>query len=657
MKEISYIESTGTQYIDTGVYGSNTIDVEISISPSVSFSGWAWLLGGMQSNVQRSYTLAIYSLNTTTVQRGTYVFHDDSYSFSIGQRYKLKLSGTQFTINDSVICNLSNQSFTTPVTMYLFANDNQDAGGVASAYIPIRLYYCKIWDNGTLIRDFVPAVENGHAGLYDRVNEQFYGNSGTGEFETPIWYVDSEGNLTNDYMPDVLPQMEQPYPYSVWRVKSGYLTNKLLPSLLPIDGGEAPEPVPQRPYICVYDVSTPQDGFEGNGLAVLQPVQCYVTEILNGEYSATLVHPIDAAGKWNYILERNLLKIGGQIFTIVRTDDEGINSQGSITADCEHIFYQLSDPWIFPGASITGTTGLDWLLHADASIWRNVKPGQTNYYYEYDSDLEIPEAVSQLKWNPTTEGMTFVDVVLGSNGIIGQCGGELYRDNFYFSLNETMEGAEDNAFDIHIGYDLTGIRRVFDTSNFCTYFRCYDQYGQWFAIAWSMPTVMRSYSHEIIRSQNFSYNINEDLLPEGMDIYEASMELLVADGTAYFYQNCAPVMSYTIDIKDVKNNPDFAEFSGKPKYKVGNTGRVYDERLGGYITLKITKTVTDALTGEVVQVVFGDLVGFGQPKPFTPSAIMGLEPVPQNGGTPLKDSEGETLYDDNGEILESKVII
>lgn len=230
MKEIPYIESTGTQYIDTGVYGSNTIDVEISISPSVSFSGWAWLLGGMQSNVQRSYTLAIYSLNTTTIQRGTDVFHDDSYSFVIGQRYKLKLSGTQFTINDSAICNLSNQSFTTPVTMYLFANDNQDAGGVASAYIPIRLYYCKIWDNGTLIRDFVPAVENGHAGLYDRVNEQFYGNSGTGEFETPIWYVDSEGNLTNDYMPDVLPQMEQPFPYALWRVENGILQNKLAPN-------------------------------------------------------------------------------------------------------------------------------------------------------------------------------------------------------------------------------------------------------------------------------------------------------------------------------------------------------------------------------------------------------------------------------------------
>lgn len=469
------------------------------------------------------------------------------------------------------------------------------------------------------------------------------------------WYVDEEDNLTNDELQTLLPSMQKPYPLSLWRVKSGHLINGLLVDLLPIGGETPPEPVKQRPYISVYDVSTPQDGFENNGLAVLQPSQCLVTEVLNGEYTATLTHPIDAAGKWNYILERNLLKIGGQIFTIVRTDDEGINSQGQIIADCEHVFYQLSDPLIFPGAAITGERGLDLITSADAYMWRNAKPGQVNYYFTYWSDVPISPAVSQLKWNPTQEGMTLIDVILGSNGVAALCGGELYRDNFYFSLNQSMENSEENAFDIHIGFDLTGIRRVFDTSNFCTYFRAYDQYGQWFAVAWAMPAVLRSYSHEIIRSKNFTYNIDEDLLPEGMDIYDASMELLVADGMAYFNKNCAPVMSYTVNIKDVINNPEYAELSGKPRYKVGNVGRVYDARLGGYVTLKITKTVTDAITGEVVQVVFGDLVGFGQPKPSTPTAIVGLDPVPQGSNMPLRDKTGEALYDVSGEILEGKV--
>lgn len=476
-----------------------------------------------------------------------------------------------------------------------------------------------------------------------------------GEAVYSEWEINSEEELINEELPKLLAQMEKPYPASVWRVASGHLTNGLLPPLLPIVPIET-EPVKQRPYINVYDVNTPQDGFESNGLAILQPSQCLVTEVLNGEYTAQLTHPIDAAGKWNYILERNLLKIGGQIFTIVRTDDEGINSQGQIIADCEHVFYQLSDPWIFPGAAITGERGLDLITSADAYMWRNEKPGQVHYYFNYWSDVPISPAVSQLKWNPTQEGMTLIDVILGSNGVAALCGGELYRDNFYFSLNQVMENSEENAFDIHIGFDLTGIRRVFDTSKFCTYFRAYDQYGQWFAVAWAMPAVLRSYSHEIIRSQNYTYNIDEDLLPEGMDIYEASMELLIADGMAYFNKNCAPVMSYTVNIKDVKNNPEYAELSGKPRYKVGNVGRVFDERLGGYITLKITKTVTDAITGEVVQVTFGDLTGFGQPKPATPTAIIGLEPVPQGGSSPLRDKNGDELRDKNNELLESRVV-
>lgn len=38
----------------------------------------------------------------------------------------------------------------------------------------------KIEDGGQLVRDFVPASKNGECGLYDRVNDKFYANAGTG---------------------------------------------------------------------------------------------------------------------------------------------------------------------------------------------------------------------------------------------------------------------------------------------------------------------------------------------------------------------------------------------------------------------------------------------------------------------------------------------
>lgn len=64
---------------------------------------------------------------------------------------------------------------------YYFFKDPDHSGA-----INIRIYYAKIWDNGTLIRDFIPAVRNddGVIGMYDQVNDVFYTNDGTGSFVT-----------------------------------------------------------------------------------------------------------------------------------------------------------------------------------------------------------------------------------------------------------------------------------------------------------------------------------------------------------------------------------------------------------------------------------------------------------------------------------------
>ena len=70
--------------------------------------------------------------------------------------------------------------FSAPVTLTLLALNRPDEVLNAGA---TRLYSAKIWDNDILIRDYVPCKNsNGEIGLYDFVNNQFYGNSGTGEF-------------------------------------------------------------------------------------------------------------------------------------------------------------------------------------------------------------------------------------------------------------------------------------------------------------------------------------------------------------------------------------------------------------------------------------------------------------------------------------------
>jgi hypothetical protein len=47
------------------------------------------------------------------------------------------------------------------------------------------MYSCQIYDNGTLIRDYVPCITpDNEAGLYDLVNGAFYANMGSGAFKS-----------------------------------------------------------------------------------------------------------------------------------------------------------------------------------------------------------------------------------------------------------------------------------------------------------------------------------------------------------------------------------------------------------------------------------------------------------------------------------------
>lgn len=68
--------------------------------------------------------------------------------------------------------------------IYIFANHNSSSGATAIQQVGgMKLYSFKMYDNGVLVRDFIPVKNNlGEAGLWDRVTKQFFANAGTGSF-------------------------------------------------------------------------------------------------------------------------------------------------------------------------------------------------------------------------------------------------------------------------------------------------------------------------------------------------------------------------------------------------------------------------------------------------------------------------------------------
>lgn len=184
--EIEYLESTGTQWIDTGVHGTETTKIEAGINPSQDsgitakffgdYSGATAsrrLYGGILIGENNRTIVCKYGAITKPVfgTDGNYVPKDVISLFRMGP------TGVSCGETFSASWTASNV-FSTAATLYLFKyNGHADA----SAFIG-KMYFCQIYINSSLVRDFIP-VRVGQVGyLYDRVSGELFGNAGTGAF-------------------------------------------------------------------------------------------------------------------------------------------------------------------------------------------------------------------------------------------------------------------------------------------------------------------------------------------------------------------------------------------------------------------------------------------------------------------------------------------
>ncbi len=399
------------------------------------------------------------------------------------------------------------------------------------------------------------------------------------------------------------------YVGKIWQINKAYNNGFPYTIFMDVPYNPPPKPKPIREnlqeYITIYSQETPQDGFETHGLGVLSPTKCEITEELNGKLELSIEHPIDDDGKWRYIKPFAIIKALGQLFTVRLVDEKWTGSKGTISAKADHIFYQLNDAWIHPGNILLSSNHAAGIISHIANITdRQIREGQIYYNFAWDIPPELTVTDNFLEnWSNLSSGATFSEFIMGSNGLLIGTSGEIYRDNFYFSIAERIENFNGNAFDIRVGKNLRGIKRTIDTTRLCTYFRGFDDFGNELDVAYeSFPLI--SPPHYVVRSQKFSYNIDSSLPLE--ERIEKSNQLLTNDVFLFFEQNCVPKISYEVDLEDVEKNADYFEFEGTPDYRVGNIGYVHDERLGGAIRLKISKTIKDAITGKTISVTFGD---------------------------------------------------
>ena len=181
--ELEYIESSGTQYIDTGFKPNQDTRVVMDMELLSQTTTNVGIFGVRDLSAQTATNKFIaWSMTTGTTIRSDYFSTASNITRAtsiVGKRTVVDKNKNICSFGDIVLTNTLADGQCSMNMFLLATNDEGDA-----KYLGVfQVYSCQIYDNGTLIRDYVPAKNSGDViGLYDLVNDTFYQNAGTGIF-------------------------------------------------------------------------------------------------------------------------------------------------------------------------------------------------------------------------------------------------------------------------------------------------------------------------------------------------------------------------------------------------------------------------------------------------------------------------------------------
>lgn len=192
--QVEYIQSNGTQYIDTGVRPSHNSTIAIDAEVLASSQDYWGMFGARNGSSMQFW---VFYDRTKSSWCGRYSSNPNiTISGAYAGRHRISLEKNVLKVDNSS-SSTGTSSFSPNLTSYIFACNNS---GSAQYMCNIKLYSAKVFSGSQLVCDFVPCKNNsGVVGLYNAVNEQFYTNAGSGVFTGGA--VVSKGFAHGDVIP------------------------------------------------------------------------------------------------------------------------------------------------------------------------------------------------------------------------------------------------------------------------------------------------------------------------------------------------------------------------------------------------------------------------------------------------------------------------
>lgn len=178
--QLAYIESDGTQYIDTGFLPNQDTRVVSEFELTSLWTSAMFVYGSRNTDSGSAPIQFGLAIPSSSSLRADYFGANATHSVSsIYDRFIVDQNK-----NISYVGELSKES---PIatgqcdySLYLFCVNN--IGSVLRPFVG-RIYSVKIYDDEDIVRDYIPCTaQSGKVGLYDLVGKRFYRSKGTEDF-------------------------------------------------------------------------------------------------------------------------------------------------------------------------------------------------------------------------------------------------------------------------------------------------------------------------------------------------------------------------------------------------------------------------------------------------------------------------------------------
>ena len=336
--------------------------------------------------------------------------------------------------------------------------------------------------------------------------------------------------------------------------------------------------------------------YGSNGDMTLTPTTCEVELTVEGVAELTLEHPIDDLGRWEYLVNDNVIaaptpyskKQLFRIYDYTKTETE-------VTAYARHIFYDSAGEMLVDvrPTDKTGQEALDIILSGTKyKAKTNIKTRSTAYYIRKN----IMEAIGGD----------------GENSFINRWGGERMYDNFTVIINDRLGG--DYGACAEFGRNMTGIEADISIDDVVTRIIPVSYNGHTLEgeEPWIDSPLIGSYANPRVAVIKFEdVKLLEDCQEgeEGFSTLELLREELKRRCTKEYENGLdKPKVNYKVDLVEVANTEDYKDYKKLTTIGIGDDVLTKDRKLKINVTARCIRLVYDCIEEENAEVELGNFI-------------------------------------------------